>query len=189
MREEQQLRQTVNNEGSAVVTTPGWVLPKFAASSFEQQGEMPRCHHPAWATTARFSPEHTWRRTGSNKRSSRTSHSLKAARNLWQTWQNRRQEGCFRCSLLSLRVAALEQAPHYSSCLTASKAASRELIFTHIYWIFAQPSPSPHLARRCGAGSFAPRGCSGPHRARLGRGGSLAAPPTSPFPPSFSSRG
>lgn len=53
--------------------------------------------------------------------------------------------GCFRCSLLSLRVAALERAPHYSSCLTASKAAWRGLIFTHICWIFAQPSPSPHL--------------------------------------------
>lgn len=48
--EEQKLKQPVSKEGSAAVTTPGRGLPNFAASSCEQRGEMPRCHHPAQST-------------------------------------------------------------------------------------------------------------------------------------------
>lgn len=52
-----------------------------------------------------------------------------------------KREGCFRCSLLTSCAAAPERAPRYSCCPTASKAALRELIFTHIYSIFTQPRP------------------------------------------------
>lgn len=81
-----------------------------------------------------------------------------------------KQEECFRCPLLTSCSAALEGAPHYSCCPTASKAASRELIFT-CYLLILYPAQaqcslssilSPSLAGWCRAGGYATQGCSCP---------------------------
>lgn len=67
---------------------------------------------------------------------------------------------------------SLQQLPHsQQSCLERTNFYSYLLDFCP-----ALPEPPPG-------------GCSDPHRARLRRGGRLAAPAPSPFPPSLSSRG
>lgn len=81
-----------------------------------------------------------------------------------------KQEGCFRCPLLTSWAAALKKAPCYSCCPTASRAASRELIFIHIYSIFTQPRPSaawaslwaPAQPGGAGQGGFTAQRCSCP---------------------------
>lgn len=111
-----------------------------------------------------------------------------------------KQEECFRCPLLTSCSAALEGAPHYSCCPTASKAASRELIFT-CYLLILYPAQaqcslssilSPSLAGWCRAGGYATQGCSCPCPTAAGARGepdnNTRQPPPS-LPPSLSSPG
>lgn len=115
---------------------------------------------------------------GCNKWSSRA----KAVRNVWWRWQRRRQEGCFRCSLLPRRV--LQQHPPLPQ-ITAHASQPVKLSQSAYFYSYCLISCSPARAppRPCRTRRFAAERCMAltrPHRSTKELYGTTPPSPSAP---------